>query len=49
VAKNVAATATTKDQITIPASVRASLNIKAEDRIEFIEMAKGKFKINQRL
>lgn len=40
-----AATITTKGQITIPASVRASLGVGTGDRIEFVEVAKGRFEV----
>jgi antitoxin PrlF len=39
------ATVTSKGQITVPASVRESLNIKAGDRIEFVQIAKGKYEV----
>ncbi len=39
------ATVTSKGQITIPASVRASLHLQAGDRIEFVQTAKGKFEV----
>jgi AbrB family looped-hinge helix DNA binding protein len=37
------ATLTTKGQITIPASVRAALNVEAGDRVEFVEIEPGRF------
>jgi len=39
------ATVTSKGQITIPASVRASLGIGVGSRIEFVEMENGQFAI----
>ena len=39
------ATLTSKGQITIPVQVRAALGVDAGDRIEFIEIEKGKFAI----
>lgn len=36
-----AATITTKGQITIPASVRADLNVGPGDRVEFVKVAEG--------
>ncbi len=39
------ATVTSKGQITIPAIVRAGLNISAGDRIEFIAVGDGKYEI----
>jgi AbrB family looped-hinge helix DNA binding protein len=41
----VAATVTSKGQITIPAQVRAALGIDVGDRVEFVEMEKGQFAI----
>nr|WP_298412321.1 AbrB/MazE/SpoVT family DNA-binding domain-containing protein [uncultured Halomonas sp.] len=38
-------TLTSKGQVTIPAQVRASLGVGAGDRIEFVEVEKGKFAI----
>ena len=37
------ATVTTKGQITIPANVRQALQVAAGDRIEFVEIAPGRF------
>jgi antitoxin PrlF len=39
------ATLTSKGQITIPAEVRAALGVSFGDRIEFIEVEKGRFVI----
>ncbi|MCY4045884.1 MAG: AbrB/MazE/SpoVT family DNA-binding domain-containing protein [Cellvibrionales bacterium] len=39
------ATVTAKGQITVPAAVRKALHIEAGDRIEFVEVAEGKFEI----
>jgi AbrB family looped-hinge helix DNA binding protein len=39
------ATVTSKGQITIPAEVRAALGVSFGDRIEFVEVEKGKFVI----
>ncbi len=39
------ATVTSKGQITIPAGVRATLGVDAGDRVEFIEVVKGRFEI----
>lgn len=39
------ATLTSKGQITIPAAVRASLGVDAGDRVEFVEMANGRFEL----
>jgi AbrB family looped-hinge helix DNA binding protein len=41
----VTATLTSKGQITIPAVVRASLGLRAGDRIEFIANANGEYSI----
>jgi antitoxin PrlF len=40
-----AATITSKGQVTIPVQVRAALGVDAGDRIEFVEVGKGKFNI----
>jgi AbrB family looped-hinge helix DNA binding protein len=40
-----AATITTKGQITIPASVRVALGVDTGDRVEFVEVAKGRFEV----
>jgi len=40
-----AATLTSKGQITIPASVRASLGLKAGTRVEFVEIRKGRYEM----
>jgi antitoxin PrlF len=40
-----AATLTSKGQITIPVEVRNALGLDAGDRVEFIEVEKGKFAI----
>jgi len=37
------ATVTSKGQITIPASVREALHVAAGDRVEFVEIAPGRF------
>ncbi len=39
------ATLTSKGQITIPAEVRAALGVSFGDRIDFVEVAKGRFVI----
>jgi antitoxin PrlF len=39
------ATVTSKGQITIPVQVRAAMGLEAGDRIEFVEVEKGKFVI----
>ena len=39
------ATLTSKGQITIPAEVRAALGVNFGDRIDFIEVGKGRFVI----
>ncbi|MFO1198446.1 MAG: AbrB/MazE/SpoVT family DNA-binding domain-containing protein [Burkholderiaceae bacterium] len=38
-------TLTSKGQITIPADVRRSLNVDAGDRVEFVEVAPGRFEV----
>jgi AbrB family looped-hinge helix DNA binding protein len=40
-----AATVTSKGQITIPATVRAALGVEAGDRLEFVEVSKGRFEV----
>jgi AbrB family looped-hinge helix DNA binding protein len=40
-----AATLTSKGQITIPLQVRANLGLKTGDRIEFLEIEKGRYAI----
>ena len=37
------ATVTSKGQITIPANVRQALKVTAGDRVEFVEVAPGRF------
>lgn len=39
------ATLTSKGQITIPARVRAGLGVDAGDRVEFIEVAQGRYEL----
>lgn len=39
------ATMTTKGQITIPRKVRDALSIGAGDRVEFVEIEKGRFEL----
>jgi antitoxin PrlF len=38
-------TVTSKGQITIPAQVRSALGVDAGDRVEFVEIEKGRFLI----
>lgn len=40
-----AATLTSKGQITIPAEVRRALRVSSGDRVEFVEIAPGRFEI----
>ena len=40
-----AATITAKGQVTIPAVVRSALGVGVGDRLEFVEVAKGRFEI----
>ena len=37
------ATLTSKGQITVPAAVRAALGVDAGDRVEFVEVAPGRY------
>jgi antitoxin PrlF len=39
------ATMTSKGQITIPAPVRAALGVDAGDRVEFVEVAPGRYEL----
>lgn len=39
------ATLTSKGQITIPADVRRSLNVRAGDRVEFVPVEQGRFEL----
>lgn len=39
------ATLTSKGQITIPAVVRSSLGVDSGDRVEFVEVAPGRFEL----
>ena len=39
------ATVTSKGKITIPAKVRQALKLEAGDRIEFVEVASGRFEL----
>ena len=39
------ATMTSKGQITIPATVRATLGVEAGDRVEFVQIEPGRFEL----
>ena len=39
------ATRTSKGQITIPADVRRSLNVRTGDRVEFVQVEPGRFEL----
>ena len=39
------ATLTSKGQITIPATVRAALGVDTGDRVEFVEIADGRYEV----
>jgi AbrB family looped-hinge helix DNA binding protein len=39
------ATLTSKGQITIPASVRATLGVETGDQVEFVEVADGRYEV----
>lgn len=39
------ATLTSKGQVTIPAAVRASLGVETGDRVEFVEVAPGRYEV----
>jgi antitoxin PrlF len=39
------ATMTSKGRVTIPVNVRQSLNVEAGDRVEFVEVAPGRFEV----
>lgn len=39
------ATITSKGQVTIPAAVRDALRVETGDRIEFVEVAEGRFEL----
>jgi antitoxin PrlF len=39
------ATLTSKGQITIPANVRAALGVDTGDRVEFVEIATGRYEV----
>jgi AbrB family looped-hinge helix DNA binding protein len=39
------ATISSKGQITIPVTVRAALGVDTGDRLEFVEVAKGRFEV----
>jgi antitoxin PrlF len=36
---------TTKGRVTIPASVRSELHVKAGDRLEFVKISEGRFEL----
>ena len=40
------ATMTSKGQVTIPAAVREALGVDAGDRVEFVEVAPGRFELS---
>jgi len=40
-----AATLTTKGQITIPVAVRTAMGVDAGDRVEFVEIAPGRYEL----
>ena len=40
-----AATLTSKGQITVPAPVREALGVQSGDRIEFVEVAPGRYEV----
>lgn len=39
------ATLTSKGQVTIPAAVRAGLGVETGDRVEFVELAPGRYEV----
>lgn len=39
------ATLTSKGQVTIPAAVRAGLGVETGDRVEFVEVAPGRYEV----
>lgn len=39
------ATITSKGQVTLPATVRTSLGVKAGDRVEFVQVGPGRFEL----
>lgn len=39
------ATITSKGQVTLPVTVRASLGVKAGDRVEFVQVGPGRFEL----
>jgi AbrB family looped-hinge helix DNA binding protein len=39
------ATVTSKGQVTIPADVRAALNVRTGDRVEFVQVEPGRFEL----